>query len=238
VNAVAKSAIPVAPEPAPDPGRHDSCPPDVGGEVAVRIAEAAAWRLLGLLFERPRPERNAAIDAIAREVADPELRAAAEHASDVREGAYLTALGPGGIVSPREASYRGTEDPAAVLSDLAAFYSAFAFTPDAEDPIDHVAVEAGFAGYLKLKEAYALARLDLDHAAAVAESFDRFLRDHLNAMAGPFARRLERAEAGPLAAAARCLVARAGDRPDSLPMLPGDTDESSIRCPGSEEQVF
>lgn len=213
---------------------NDAPAPEIDGAVAALIAEAAGWRLLGLLFERPRPMRDAEIEAIAREVADPALRAAAVLSVGTTEGAYMASLGPGGAVSPREAAYRGREDPAAVLADLAGFYDAFAYSPDAEDPIDHVSVEAGFAGYLKLKEAYALAHGRADAAAAVAGSLDRFVRDHLNAMAGPLARRLERAEVGPLAAAARCLVALAGDRPDLLPILPGDSREEPIACPGDE----
>lgn len=53
-------------------------------------------------------------------------------------------LGPGGLASPREVAYRGMGDPGQILSDILAFHEAFAFRPEAEEPPDHVAVEAGF----------------------------------------------------------------------------------------------
>jgi hypothetical protein len=45
-----------------------------------RIAEAATWRLLGLLLERPRAGWHAEVAALAREIADPALNGAAQSA--------------------------------------------------------------------------------------------------------------------------------------------------------------
>lgn len=200
------------------------------------IAEAAAWRLMGLLFERPRPGWHEEVRALAREVDDPDLRSAAEEARDAREGAYLSLLGPGGAVSPREVAYSGSADPGAVLADLAAFHRAFAYAPRAEDPIDHAAVEIGFAGYLRLKEAYARVRGDREEAETAAGALSRFTESHLRTFAGPLARRLKGGGLSYLSRAARALVARAGDRPDALPMLPGEPEGSSLRCPGGETE--
>lgn len=168
--------------------------PKKGGESRRALAEAARWRLMGLLLERPRPGWHEEVEALAREVESPELRSAAEASRRATEGSYLSLLGPGGSVSPREVAYRGREDPGRLLSDIAAFYEAFAFSPDSEDPIDHIAVEAGFVGYLHMKEAYALAQGDEEAASVTAEALGKFLEDHLGTFAEPFARRLESLE--------------------------------------------
>jgi len=209
--------------------------PDAGkGRMEAALADAAAWRFLALLMERPRAGWIEEIRALSREVPDGELRAAAEEAERATEGEYLKIIGPGGRVSPREVSYCGRRDPAAVLADLSAFHRAFSWTPRAEDPMDHVSVEAGFAGYLRLKEAYAIARGSLAEAATAAEAMDLFVESHLRNLAGPMARRLETGGASWLSRAARALVARAGDRTDSLPLLPDDFTEAGLCCPGDE----
>ena len=159
-------------------------------DAAHGIAEAARWRLLGLLLERPRAGWRDEIDALAREVGAPELRAAAEAARAATEGAYLRLLGPGGAVSPREVAYRGLQDPGWGMSDVMRFYEAFAYRPRAEDPPDHVAVEVGFVGYLHLKEGLARASGDDRAAETTRAAREEFLARHLAPVAGAFARRL------------------------------------------------
>ena len=91
------------------------------GEARVKelLREAAAWRLLGLLFERPRDGWWREVEMLSREVVDPEITAAAEAARDGGgEGRYLALLGPGGPVSPREVTYRGMEDPGRIFADI------------------------------------------------------------------------------------------------------------------------
>lgn len=201
-------------------------------EATVReaLAEAARWRLLGLLFERPRHGWTGELAGLARELDDPGLVSAARAAREASEGAYLAFLGPGGI-SPREVSYRGMEDPARVLASLSAWYEAFAYRPRAEDPIDHVAVEAGFAGYLALKEAAALAGGKPQAAEVAAEGRRRFVETHLRSLAGPLTRRLRAASAPTwLLQAAQSLVARTGDAPDATVPLPGDDDGAGFDC--------
>ncbi len=160
-------------------------------DVNELMSEAAAWRLMGLLMERPRPGWNEELDTLAREVVDPSLRAAVEAARGASEGTYLGLLGPGGFISPREVAYRPMDDPGKILADLAGFYEAFAFVPQAEDPIDHIAVEAGFVAYLRMKEAYALARGDEEAVETTAESLNHFLDSHLGAFVESFVRSLE-----------------------------------------------
>jgi TorA maturation chaperone TorD len=189
-----------------------------GGEVSVTrtpdpqptdaLAEAAAWRLIGLLFERPRPGWHEEIEALAVEVHDPDLQAAAEGARETSEGAYLKLLGPGGALSPREVAYRDRADPGHILADIASFYEAFAFTPQVEDPIDHIAVEASFVGYLHLKKAYALASGDEDAASLTDQAMHQFFSDHLGTFVEPLARGLEKAGPAYLIQAARALQKR------------------------------
>lgn len=177
-------------------------------EVQEFLAEAAEWRLIGLLLERPRSGWEDEVKSLGSEVLDEPLRAAAEAAREATEGTYLGLLGPGGFVSPREVAYRPQEDPGKIMSDLAAFYEAFAFSPEAEDPLDHIAVEAGFAGYLRLKELYALARRDEKGAATTAEAHRHFLEEHLGTFVEPFAQGLEPSGVSYLVAAARGLLER------------------------------
>jgi hypothetical protein len=173
------------------------------------IAEAARWHLLGVLFERPRARRTD-LRALAGEVPDPALRAAAELVGAGTEGTYLAALGPGGTCSPREVAYCGLRDPGWVLADVARYYQAFGYLPRAEDPLDHVAVEVGFVAYLQLKAALARERGDEEAAAVTTAAREAFVREHLATMAAPLARRLGAAGASHLAAAADLLAARVG----------------------------
>ena len=196
------------------------------------LRASASWRLLGLLFERPRPGWAEEVTKLAALLDADDLKEAASHVMEVDEGTYLRWFGPGGAATPREVAYRGFEDPGRVLSDLATFYDAFAFRPRAEDPLDHVAVLAGFVGYLWLKEGYAAQCGREEEAHLTAEARGKFAGEHLRPVAGPMLRKLS-ASAAPrlweLAAAA--LVRRVGDVPDPLPVVRPDDD--AMECPGA-----
>jgi len=194
------------------------------------IAHAAEWRLLGLLFERPHDAWRGEVAALAHEVGDSEIRMVAAAAQDATEGMYMAVLGPGGVVSPREVTYCSFEDPGRILADLAGFYEAFGFHPHAEDPPDHVAVEAGFVGYLLLKEEYA--RLHDDQAAVEisANARRRFLETHLSPLAGAFAERLSAGGSDYLAQAALLLAARVPTTTASAPAF--DQTEAFSGCGG------
>jgi nitrate reductase assembly molybdenum cofactor insertion protein NarJ len=180
------------------------------------LAEAAAWRLLGLLFERPRERWWQEVADLRREVEDPDIGAAADAArEEADEGTYLAVLGPGGAVSPREVAYRGMEDPGHLLADIEAFYAAFAFHPQTEEAPDHLAVEAGFLAYLSFKEAYARARANEEDAEIVAQAAARFREAHLSAFAEPVRDRLEQGGIRYLLLAAAALARRAGPPQDA-----------------------
>lgn len=150
------------------------------------VTAAAEWRLLSLLLARPTDRWRREVDALLPEVkgCPPSLKSASEEAS---EGAYLRVLGPGGVLSPREVAFAGFEDPGHLLSSLSAVYRAFAFKPRTEDPIDHVAVEAGFVAYLLLKEGYARMRGETEPAEITRRARRNFLKDHLGRLAAGMA---------------------------------------------------
>jgi len=186
------------------------------------LREAAAWRLLGRLFECPNEPWRVEIDALARELGDEDLRTAVAVAGDVAtEGQYHSLFGPGGPASPREATYHDTLELGSLMSELAGYYEAFAYAPLLEESPDHVAVEIGFIAYLKLKQAYALADGDEDRANISARAATQFAADHLAMMAATLANVLSESHLEYLAHASRVLAARVGPRPHSgrLPML-------------------
>ena len=159
------------------------------------VAEAAGWRLASLLLERPWGAWKRDIEILAHEVVDPALASAARAANEATEELYQRLFGPGGAVSPREVSYCGFEDPGQLMAALRAFYHAFAFQPKREEAIDHIAVEAGFVGYLYLKEAYARMQGNGDATVITRISRERFVQQHLQRCALGAIERFENAPA-------------------------------------------
>jgi len=203
-----------------------------GPRIQELLGEAAAWRLLGLLFERPREGWWQEVESLRREVRDAEISAAVEAArEEANEGLYLALLGPGGVVSPREVSYRRMNDPGQILSDIRAFYEAFAFGPETEEAPDHIAVEAGFLGYLALKEAYARARGSEEEAEIVSQAAPRFRQEHLSTLAWPLTDRVEKTEVQYLSLAARALAHRTGPRPPTHPVGESPLPLCDSACP-------
>ena len=198
---------------------------------AELISTAVEWRLIGLLLQRPRAGWLHEVNALAREVHDERTRHAAAAARDATEGEYLRLIGPGGAVSPREVTFQPFQDPGHLLAQLATAYSAFAFHPRAEDPVDHVAVEADFVGYLFLKEAFAVARGDAEAAAITSAARSSFIETHLAALAATFAQRLEHAGPSYLLPVARLLAARVPARqPVQLPPSAGGVVDACAAC--------
>jgi len=202
------------------------------------LSEAAEWRLLSLLFECPSPNWREQLDALAAEVADADLKVAAETAQrEASEGLYHSTFGPGGPAPGREISYRDWAQPGYLLSELTSYYEAFAYHPDQAATVeapDHVSVETGFIAYLKLKEAYAEASGDDEHAAITREAAEQFINEHLSAMTEPMARSLEHSGVEYLALAGKALLARIGPKRDqspkhNLPILVAD-EESEFAC--------
>ncbi len=198
--------------------------------VFTLLREAAEWRLIGLLFECPGDDWQAQVAELAAEVADADLKAAAEAArAEASAGLYGSAFGPGGPAAPREVSYRQTILPGTLLSELTTHYRVFAYGPVSHEPPDHVAVMAGFVGYLRLKEAYAYLRGDEEQAAVCGAATNRMLAEHLNPLAEPLAESLGRSGILYLAVAATALLRRVGPRIQAEPVEP---DVSSCAATG------
>ena len=193
-------------------------PPDP--RVTECLKRAAEWRLIGLLFERPREGWAEEVASVAGEVTDETLREAAAATGEATEGIYHTLLGPGGPAPPREVSYNDSLLPGAILGRLTAYYAAFAFAPEREEAPDHVAVQANFMGYLALKEGIALADGDPDKAAVAAEAAAGFRDEHLRTIAEPLAFALEQSGMDYLDGAAKALLARTGPAPVPMGSVP------------------
>jgi hypothetical protein len=201
----------------------------------ARIAEAAEWRLIGLLLERPRGSWHAETATLGGEVADRELRAVVAATSAAKEGDYLHVLGPGGLVSPREVTYQPFADPGQLLAQLATCYDAFAFRPHVEEPLDHIAVEVAFVSYLLLKEAFARARGATPASATTAHARRSFVERHLAPFAATFVQRLESAGPSYLLPIARCLVTRVPAHSPRALRVPADDPQDVCGACGIEE---
>lgn len=174
------------------------------------VIEAARWRLLSLLFERPQGNWHPEVESLVGEIEDPDLIAVAQGAREATEGEYLAVLGPGGVVSPRQVGHLDKGDPAQLIAELSTFYKAFAYEPSSENPPDHIAVEAGFVGFMKLKEAYARARGNRDGEGRTTRAITKFVDRHLRDFSHALAERLAASAPGYLADAAMILVRETG----------------------------
>ncbi len=196
------------------------------------LAEAAEWRLLGMLFECPKPGWREQVAGLGAEVPDPDLQAAAERAqAEAGEGAYHSIFGPGGPAAAREVSYIESVQLGYLLSELGDYYAAFAYP--ASEPRDHVSVEANFLGYLRLKEAFAAANSS-PHQAVTREAAEHFLADHLSMIAEPLAKALECCGQQYLTLAGRALLRRTGPRRKAgsnlLPVLGSSPEDCGFAC--------
>jgi len=196
-----------------------------------RIAEAAEWRLLSLLFECPNARWREQVSDLGCQVADPLLRTAAEKAlEEADEGLYHSSFGPGGPAAPREASYSDSVELGYLFSEIEAFYEAFAYRPVTQEAPDHVGVEAGFVAFLLLKQAFADAAGDCESAAIAEQARGLFLREHLSWVAEPLAARLATSSLEYLALAGKAPSERVGPSrerramPSVLPVIPSDSD--------------
>jgi nitrate reductase assembly molybdenum cofactor insertion protein NarJ len=189
----------------------------------ARLAEAAGWRLLSLLFDCPGEAWRAQVAALAREVADPELRECAGMALEqASPELYHSTFGPGGPAAPREVSYCDTLQLGYLMSELETYYAAFGYCPACAEAPDHVAVETGFLALLRMKEAFALMSGDTEHTALSAEAAERFVQEHLSRIAPGLAGRLAESGLEYLVGAARVLERRAGAAPSArVPVVAG-----------------
>jgi nitrate reductase assembly molybdenum cofactor insertion protein NarJ len=203
------------------------------------VKGSAEWRLISLLFECPGPQWREQVTALMQEVDDVELQSASQDAlEEAGEGLFHHTFGPGGPAPAREATYHQTVQLGYLMSELQAYYNAFAFHPATAEAPDHVSVEAGFIAYLKMKEAYALASQDEERAATTSESAQQFIEDHLTNLAQPLTERLGGSGIGYLATASAALLRRVGPQKvvlSPLPILQKEPQESAFACGESSE---
>jgi len=205
------------------------------GKNELRLArEAAEWRLLSLFFECPTVDWHKQISALIQDVVDEGLQAAAHDALEqASEGLFHHTFGPGGPAPPREATYHQTVQLGYLMSELQAYYNAFAFHPVTKEPPDHISVEIGFIAYLKLKEAYALTCGNEEQAVTASESAQRFTLEHLANIVEPLVSHLEASDIPYLVKAGAALLHRVGPTPkmaSPLPILQEDQQESEWAC--------
>jgi len=161
-------------------------------QVVEHLRRAARLRLLALAFECPQEGWQEQLSCLAEEIGEADLRQLAEQArEEASPPLYHTTFGPGGPAAPREVSYVDTILPGQLLADLQAFYEAFAYRPDIDEPPDHIAVELGFLSYLELKAAYAVSRGDRQQADVSGEAARRFVESHVSNVIGPLTHALE-----------------------------------------------
>jgi nitrate reductase assembly molybdenum cofactor insertion protein NarJ len=178
------------------------------------LRDAAEWHLLSLLFARPSLEWFNQIEHLAHEVHDEMVReAVAAVRPNITPALYETIFGPGGPAAPREISHRPDTISGGYLAELLGFYQAFGYQSPYHEPPDHVAVEVDFVSYMRLKEAYAVARNDLAQAKMAADSAKGFIEQHLGVIAGALAQTMQNCDVLYLKLAATALSRRvASDR--------------------------
>lgn len=149
-------------------------------DATTLLNEAAEWRLLSLLFDCPQGDWFRQVTVLGEQIADERLSKAARAAQkEASEGLFHSIFGPGGPAPGREVSYRGWVEPGQLLSEISAYYDAFGFKMTTNEVPDHVAVETGFVGYLRLKELYARECGDDENAGITADSANSFIENHL-----------------------------------------------------------
>ncbi len=199
------------------------------------LAEAAEWRLISRLLEIPRGEWACDVTALQAEVGDEGLASVARAAEGASEGDYLGALGPGGRVSPREVAHVPLAQPGLLLGDVAAFYEAFAYRPALAEPLDHVAVEAGFVSFLRLKQVYALAQGDDERAQIAGDAAARFSSEHLRPLAAAVAHGLRDTHVPHLRLLAAELTRRVGPHRPRVLLAPDVDDDAGCAFDGEAE---
>ncbi|OFW17341.1 MAG: hypothetical protein A3F70_14585 [Acidobacteria bacterium RIFCSPLOWO2_12_FULL_67_14] len=210
-----------------------------GQRVAALVRESAGWLLLARLFECPTERWRREVTALAGEIDDPALQAAARATLDAAtEGQYHSVFGPGGPASAREVGYHDGLELGSLMSELTGYYHAFGYPVVEGEPPDHVAVEIGFLAYLRLKEAYAVASGQEERAAVARDAAARFRVDHLARFAAPMAGLLAQSGLDHLAQASVLLATRIGEPPRRplLPVIPADLlteDDSDFPCGNS-----
>jgi hypothetical protein len=199
------------------------------------LVEAAEWRLISLLFDCPTGNWFEDVKALGQQVTDMRLKRAALSAQkEASEGLFHSIFGPGGPAPGREVSYRGWVQPGFLLSEVSSFYNAFSYEPDTREVPDHIAVETGFVGYLKLKELYALENGDAEKARITADASRTFIDEHVSKYAEKIMKLLDASGVEYLKLASVALFKRVGPDKDKgkqiyLPTLE-QADDPIFEC--------
>lgn len=153
------------------------------------LTMAANWQFFSLLFQYPDSKVIHRTNSLCQEILpslQPKANKIASILSPEQAAVYHVLIGSAGSISPYESDYQipgqeGIHDKGAILGDVAAFYKAFRFeyATDFQEVPDHVAVELAFLGYIKLKEAYALAIENQEDYQICSDAEKKFLNDHL-----------------------------------------------------------
>jgi hypothetical protein len=117
-----------------------------------------------------------------------------------------------------------------LLSEISAFYNAFAYMPGGAEPVDHISVQAEFIAYLRFKQAYALVCGEEEKVSITAEASSEFMREHLARIAGPLTAGLGPIAPSYLIAAAQIVAARSGSARPELARLHVLDDEEEAQC--------
>jgi TorA maturation chaperone TorD len=225
--------------------------------VAGALARGAIYRLLGEAFAYPRAWRfqemahvagMAAAAPTTPEPVRPPLACFADAARDADPAAvaaeYVFLFDRQVRCPPYEGAYgaaRGLAGKGAQLADVAGFYAAFGLRPagDQADMEDHVAAELEFMSALAIKEAWALGEPDAGALEVTRAAEAAFVRDHLGAWAGAFAREVQSATplrfyvaaADVLAAWVEAECAVLGVEPARLEASDPAAEEECLTCP-------
>lgn len=195
-------------------------------QVSRLLAEAAEWRLLGLLFEYPDAAWRQRLETLLPDVRQESMRALGRAALDYStEGLHIALFGPAGTVPVREVTYQGGVQFGYLMAELSAYYEAFGYRSGIDEADDHFAVELGFAAYLKMKQALAAAAGDDERAAVTADAAAAFRKDHLAVLAEPVAKGLENFAPDYLAEAGSYILEQTGPPPRSSYPLSASFDE-------------
>ena len=161
------------------------------------LALAARWRLASLLFQLPSRDSHEELLKLMGEMCpsdNAQLRECAAIPFEEWETEYHGVLGPGGIPAC-ESSYddNALAGRGPLLAQIAGFYEAFSYRPDARTPEvpDHISVEFGFLSYLAVKIAFAQHEDRDEERSIAAEAYERFLEEHPLYWLDRFRERLE-----------------------------------------------
>jgi len=203
----------------------------IPAEVRTLLDESAEWRLLGLLFEYPAENWRAQVESLLPSLARADLRSIADEAlAHHSEGLHSALFGPAGTAPVREVTHKGGVQSGYLMAEISAFYDAFDYRHDAGEADDHLAVQLGFVGFLKMKQAAALLAGDEDSAAITRDAAVEFLKEHIAMQAEPVAGRLEQFGPDYLIAASRLILEHAGPSPRSSYPLTGAEDDEEMNC--------